>query len=590
MPTLELITRRAPLTPASYDAEAGTFEAVITTGATVQRYGYKESIDTSGIRPSDLVGIPLLDGHNQWSASNVLGKLVSARRDGKNIIGKFKLSTADDVNNIRQKIADGTLDSVSIGYTAAKTTETVKEGERHKAVVPRIMEVSIVSIPADSGAKVRSNEMPNDDVIEDAPAPMPEAQQQQIRSIGELADLQPSVVEDMISRGLSVEDARKEIRAAFTQRSQQTPHIRVVSPPSEDPAVQLERRTEALHCRIAGGTPSAEARPFMGERLLDHARAAVERMGISTRGMDADQVFTRAMHGTSDFPMLLTGTGNRVLMAAYQIAQSPLKTLARQSTMPDFRPKSLLKLSDTGPLQKVTEHGEIKHTSRAETAEGYAMDTYGSLFSASRKMFINDDLGAFNDWGTAAGRAAAQTEADLLWSLYVANSNAGPTMSEDSENLWDVAHGNIETGGDGDIDVMEISKGREYMRKVRGPGENGRPLGIGPRYLLVGPSMETQAQQFVAPYNAQHFSESNPWTGRLEVLVEPRIEDDRYYLFADPAVAPVFEYSYLAQSPGPILSSREGWDVLGMEFRVVLDFGCGAIDWRGAWLNAKNIE
>jgi len=33
------------------------------------------------------------------------------------------------------------------------------------------------------------------------------------------------------------------------------------------------------------------------------------------------------------------------------------------------------------------------------------------------------------------------------------------------------------------------------------------------------------------------------------------------------------------------MASREGWDVLGMEFRVVLDFGCGAIDWRGAYLN-----
>ena len=48
---------------------------------------------------------------------------------------------------------------------------------------------------------------------------------------------------------------------------------------------------------------------------------------------------------------------------------------------------------------------------------------------------------------------------------------------------------------------------------------------------------------------------------------------------------PVLEYAYLASAPGPQMSSREGWDVLGMEFRVVLDFGAGAVDWRGAYRN-----
>jgi hypothetical protein len=50
-------------------------------------------------------------------------------------------------------------------------------------------------------------------------------------------------------------------------------------------------------------------------------------------------------------------------------------------------------------------------------------------------------------------------------------------------------------------------------------------------------------------------------------------------------VLPVLEYAYLSSAQGPQIASREGWDVLGMEFRVVLDFGAGAVDWRGAWKN-----
>ena len=43
---------------------------------------------------------------------------------------------------------------------------------------------------------------------------------------------------------------------------------------------------------------------------------------------------------------VLTGAGNRVLAAAYQVAQSPLKTIARQSTATDFRTKSISEFRD----------------------------------------------------------------------------------------------------------------------------------------------------------------------------------------------------------------------------------------------------
>ena len=43
---------------------------------------------------------------------------------------------------------------------------------------------------------------------------------------------------------------------------------------------------------------------------------------------------------------------------------------------------------------------------------------------------------------------------------------------------------------------------------------------------------------------------------------------------------------HLASAPGPQISTREGWEVLGREFRVVLDFAVAVTDWRGAYRNA----
>jgi hypothetical protein len=309
-------------------------------------------------------------------------------------------------------------------------------------------------------------------------------------------------------------------------------------------------------------------------------------MGISTRGMDQDQIFERATHGTSDFPQLLTGVGNRTLMPAYEAAQSPLKLLCRQTTANDFRPMSKLKLSGTGPLQKLSEHGEIKHTTRAEASESYAIDTYASMFSLSRKALINDDLGAFRDWGTVAGRAAAQTEADLIWSMLSQSSGAGPIMNEDNKRLFSADHGNLASGGDvGIFDATKMGKARLALRTVKDLDKK-TPLGLSAKYLLTGPALENLVDQFLADIYPTSSADVNPFVGKLAPLTEPRISGNAWYVFADPAQAPTLEYAYLAGAPGPQLSSREGWDVLGMEFRVVLDFGCGAVDWRGGYRNA----
>jgi hypothetical protein len=368
--------------------------------------------------------------------------------------------------------------------------------------------------------------------------------------------------------------------------SRQSPVIRTqtANPSNDDPAVILERRTAALYARVNGTAPEDSARSYFNDGLVDHARALVTMTGASVAGMDREQILRAAMHTTSDFPNLLTGVGNRTLMPAYQAAQSPLKRLARQALMNDFRTSTRLKLGEVGALQKVTEAGEIKSTTRGEAAESYALDTYGSLFALSRKAIINDDLGAFRDWGTAAGRAAAETEAGVLWSLLSQSSGAGPVMGEDGKRLFHADHGNLAASGAAPAETT-LSAARLALRSMKGPRRQNahRCRACFPGGRPRARNGCRKAARFDHPATS---GDVNPFAGKLELLVEPRITGNGWYVFTDPAQLAVLEYAYLSSAQGPQMASREGWDVLGMEFRVVLDFGAGAIDWRGAYRNA----
>ena len=588
---VELMARRATFGPETFDADTHTVEAIISTFSPVNRRdahgAYEERLDPAGLDLSRLVGAPVLDGHRQASARDAIGVVQSYRMDGTDLLATIRLSTADDAAPVVARIREGVIRGVSIGYRVTKWKDSIDPQTRQRvktATAWAISEVSAVPIGADDAATFRSNTMPQDQVMETDQTQEPTKAETRaaIRQIARAANMTADHADDMIDRDLSVTEARAEAFEAMQTRS--TPRIRAtITGTHEDPATAMERRADALYCRVAGGTPKDESRPYMNEGLRDMARACVEATGQSTRAMDTDQLFRAAMHTTSDFPNLLNGTGNRALMASYQVAQSPIKALARQTTHSDFRIASKLKLSDIGALEKVSESGEIKHTSRGEAVESYALDTYATQFAISRKALINDDLGAFRDWGQTAGRMAAETEANLLVKLLLSN----PIMGETGKALFSGDHGNLAAvptafGSAGDMDALELA--RKSMRTTKGL-DGMTPINLTPKYLVVGPELETAAERLLGTIYAATFMDANPFASKLTLMVEPRITDTSWYVFADPAVMPVLEYAYLSSAQGPQMSSREGWDVLGMEFRVVLDFGAGAVDWRGAYFN-----
>lgn len=593
----ELLTRAASLAPNTFNADDRTVEVTLSTGAARSLGGYVEKLDVAGADLRGIVGKPVLDAHNTGSTRAILGVIEKAWRHAGEIRARLKLSSRDDVAGTVRDIADGILRAVSIGYRVSKwRDETNSKGERVRtALAWAIHEASFVPIGADPGAATRSHPMKKQKQAGDDPAqetvdgntPANEntvtQTRAEIRDIAKRAGLPADWADAQIDADATPEQARAAAFDAMQERSRNAPRVRVLNA-GPSPEQTRDARAEGLAVRIAGGKPSDQAREFVGFSIVDHARDLLEANGERVRGMTAEAILTRAMHTVSDFPDLLTGTGARLLKPAYEAARSPLVAMARKATAADFRPQSMLQLGEMPKLKKVSEAGEIKSVTRGEAKETWALETYGSIFSLSRKALINDDLGAFADFASAAGQAAANTEADLIVSFLTQAAGVGPTMG-DGKRLFHTDHGNADNGG-APIDIDSVSAARVAMMTQTGL-DGSTIISVRPDTLIVAPSNLTVAEQFVAAISPARSDDSQPI--KLSVVCEPRLEaiNPLGWYIADSRL-PALVLGGLAGNEGPQIASRDGFEVLGREFRVTLDVGVGPNDWRGWYRNAGN--
>lgn len=604
--TIEMMSRAAKASASTANAEARTVEVTFATDAPVRRSSWQDGafdevlvISREAIMSARLqMGMSLLDSHRTGSVADRLGSVVpgSLKIVGNEARVTVRFSRTEKAESVWQDILEGHVLPISVGYRIHSN----ERSENSDGEIPTVratswepLEISCVSVPADANATTRQNheesEMPQAQTRNDQTTRTRADEERDILSLAKKfnVNLKSDLITRSIEEKISYDDFRERLLDHLEEEDSriQINHHGVPFNSAQHVETDQARqdRSEAIYARLSGTAPTERARPYMSMSLLEHAKGILQERGENTRNLTPDEVFKRSI-ATGDFPLLLTATGNRMLIDAYSIAQSPLKTaIARASTIDDFRKKSRLKISDIDRLQKVGEGGEIKHTSRAETAESYALDTYASLFKITRQALINDDLGAFADFNRTAGRMAAETENELLFSLFTQNSGVGPTLEETSKALFHTDHGNL-AGTGAAVDVTTLKAARLAMRKQKSLG--GKTfINAVPKFLLCGPEMETAAEQVLATLAAATVEEVNPFAGRLSLLVEPRIEDKSWYLFADPANVPTLEYSYLSTQPGPQFDSEDSFDVLGTQFRVYLDFGCGAVDYRGAYRN-----
>lgn len=391
--------------------------------------------------------------------------------------------------------------------------------------------------------------------------------------------------------GCSVETANAKLLA----------HLGAGATPVAGRIVTVEDETDkfraaamgALVVRAGFSTPeqrqTVRANPYRGHTLLDLAKHCLARAGIKTDGMDKMQVVAAAFtQSTSDFPVLLENTMHKVLQDAYGKAALTWNRFCAIGSVSDFRAHNRYRTGSFGVLDTVGENGEFKNKSipDGETASITA-GTKGNIINLTRQMVINDDLGAFIGLSNSLGGAAARTVEVAVYAMLALNSGLGPTMA-DTKSLFHADHGNI--GAAAALSVSSIDADRVLMGSQKDVSGNDY-LQLSPAVILVplslgGLAREVNGQEYNDDSNKQQ-RKPNVVRGLFRDVVDtPRMTGTRRYLFADPAIAPVLEVAFLDGQQEPFLEMQDGFDVDGTRYKVRLDYGTAAVDYRGAVTNA----
>ena len=358
---------------------------------------------------------------------------------------------------------------------------------------------------------------------------------------------------------------------------------------------ETDKRIEAMAQSVmaraalsdAKGQPirATGANPYRGAKMLDLARASLVSAGLRTEGMDQmSMVAASFTQSGSDFPILLENIMHKTLQNAYNITADTWTRFCKRGSVSDFRVNKRYRVGSLSVLEAKTELGEFRNKTIPDGERGsITAATKGNIINISREAVINDDLGAFVGLADALGRAAKRTiEADV-YAYLVSN----PTL-DDGIALFHASHGNLLAVGTV-INTANVDLVRQAMASQMDVGANDF-LGITPATLLCplalgGLAREVNGAEYNDDSNKQQ-RKPNVVRGLFKDIVDtPRLTGTAWYAAASASDAPVIEVAFLDGNDMPYIELQNGFSVDGSRWKVRLDFGIAATDYRGIYKN-----
>ena len=296
----------------------------------------------------------------------------------------------------------------------------------------------------------------------------------------------------------------------------------------------------------------------------------------------AQHELIQAAFSTYSLPSALTLAGDKLLAESYLATPASWKSWTGKKRVANFRQHTSIRpYLSGGGFEVIPPSGELKHSAAGEETYTHQADTYGKMFTIDRRDIVNDDLQAFTELFAEIGRQAPRKIADVCYTTLLGNAGS----------FFATGAGNYAEGAETALSVASLAAAVTLLRQQK--SADGENIGLTARYLVVPPELEMLAltlinSEFISRIaDTDELPTGNPWRGRLELEVEPRLSDDDFhasvstlawYVFAGP-LNPSLVVSYLNGVENPVVEQVQmPGNVLGFGLRGYIDFGVDTAD------------
>lgn len=426
------------------------------------------------------------------------------------------------------------------------------------------------------------------------------AERERISAIQAICDGEfPEIEREAIAGGWTPEVVTKKVLETIrAERPAANVNISVKTAPEGG---ELRKTIEAAMCLRVGvsadqleksyGARTVEA--GMAEMDMPLKQLLIECMKLDgipySRGFDNETI--RAAFSSVSLPGILSNVANKKLLQSYEAQPIIAMKLCSTGDLNDFKENDRFRLTDVGDLLPIAADGEIKDGGLIEESAKNQLDTYGKKFCLTRKMIINDDLGAFMKVPTAMGNRAARLIDQLFFSRLLSN----PAQA-DGKALFSTNHKNLLSGTSSALSSDSLKKAIQlFLDQV---DADGQPISVEPKYLLVPTALKhlaielTQGATLImsGTDNAVRPALNVLSDENLQVISSPYLGNSAYegssqtgwYLFGDPKTVDTWEIGFLKGKRTPTVERGEtDFNTLGLWFRVYFDLGVREQDHRG---------
>lgn len=415
----------------------------------------------------------------------------------------------------------------------------------------------------------------------------------EINRIVMAANLDQSLANSMIEDGVSIEDARtKVIDTLAAKDAPKNGERQSTAVVTHDQVDRLrEGATKALMLRAGH---EGERNEFSGYSMVELARATLAARNIKVDSPDRkylvgvafNPLMAGGMHSTSDFGNILADVASKSMLKGWDEAEETFEAWTARGSNPDFKPTRRVDLNLFPNLSLKEEGAEYEYATIGDRGELVQVATYGRKFAITRETVINDDMSVLTRVPSRMGRAAKRTIGDAVYNILTTNPNLS-----DGNPLFDSAtHSNVTNPGAAPT-TAEFDAARVSMGSQTDPDGHASGLNIRPRWVLVPMSLEGAARVVVDSETEIASGQANPKKpnsvrGMVEVISDNRLNAvNDYFFVADPNMHDTIEVTYLDGQSEPFMDQMDVWSVDGTEFKVRIDFGVAALDFRAMHRN-----